>query len=266
MIKGATEFLQPTMSTSVQNDFYLYLTNQKTVDGVLQASCRLPSTIDLSRYTYEVSLTEIQLPGIWHNLYDARIIVWSIDDIGEQVQLNLPDGYYTNFVEFARTFERLSKKAEYKLASKALNTLIRFGKSDSGKAYIVLAAGIAVRFTERLMEILSLESTDIVNDADHEDRFQVFPDVNIGQYSLIAESNVVPYSSIGDYTGQVLRVFSPQRNNISGVNVHEIYVPIVPNMLDQINVTLRDTKGRQLIFESDEMVILLHLRKVIKGV
>lgn len=252
------------MSTSVQNDFYMYLTNQKTSDGVLKATCRLPSKLDLSQHNYEVSLVEIQLPGIWRNLYNIGMTVRTLSDPEEQVQLRIPDGYYINFDALARTIDRLSKKVEYKLSNKLLSSLVKIGKSDSGKSYIVLGPDIAVRLTERFMQILGIDSADLINDAEREERIQVFPDVNIWQYSLIAESNVVPYSSVGDYTGHVLRVFSPRRNDISSVNVHEIYVPVIPNMLDQISVTIHDRKGHQLIFESDEMVVLLHLRKVIK--
>lgn len=251
------------MSTSVQNDFYLYLVNRIGDDGALQASCKLPSIIDLSRYSYEISLVEIQLPSIWHNVYDAAITIWALSDPDQQVRMIIPDGNYKNFDAIVRTVKRLGELVKYKLANKLFNSFIKFGKTEAGQSKMVIGGGIGVSVTPRLMEIFGLEEDVYTNVQEVEERLPIKPDVDLWQYSLIAACNVVPFSSVGDYAGRVLRVFSPQRNDISSINVREIYLPVVANMLDEICVTIHDMKGHQLVFESDEMIILVHLKKVI---
>ena len=253
------------MSTSVQNDFYLYLVNQIDEDGKLVASCNLPSTIDLSRHNYEISLVELQLPGLWHNIYESTITLWNITDPTERVTMKIPNGHYKSYEAMGRVVDRYGKRAEYKLRNKLFNTQLKFAKTESGKSLLVIAAGLGVRFSERLMRICGLKINRLINDNDEdEDRIPITPDVQLWHYSLVAECNVVPYSSIGDYSGQILRVFSPDRNdNISSVRVHEIYVPVVSNMINKVVVTIHNRKGHPLVFESDEMVILVHLRKVI---
>ena len=167
------------MSTSIQNDFYLYLVNKLGANGGLEASCNLPSNIDLSRHNYEISLVEIQLPSLWHNVYDASITIWSLDDPDQRVEKIIPDGYYKNFDAVGRTVDRLGKLASYKLENKLFNTHLRLGKSESGKSYLVIGPGIGVELSERLMLVFGLRSTHYTNDDVREDRVQIKPDVDL---------------------------------------------------------------------------------------
>ena len=125
---------------------------------------------------------------------------------------------------------------------------------------------IGIKFSPRLFDILGLDTNPLINGEDDEIRTPIYPNVNIGHCSLIAGCNVVPYSNIGNYSGKVLRVLSaPPTEGLPSVNVQPIYVPVAVNMLDRITVTLHNMAGHQLTFENDEMVVLLHLRNVIKA-
>ncbi len=253
------------MTTSIQNEFYLYLTARETEDGSLEAGCTLPATLDLSRSNYQISLVELQLPGIWHNVYDATITYWAMDTPDERTVVRIPDGYYKNMDILVRTIDRVTKRAEFKLQKKLANLFFKLVRTESGKDYVAMQANVALRFSDRFVEIFGLGSPYMANQAEEERRMLIHPDVHKWQYSLIAECNVAPVSSVGSYSGKVLRVFSPQREEISAINVHQIYVPVIANMLDRISVTLKDMRGHQLNFEKDEMLIVIHLKKVIKA-
>ena len=248
---------------AIQNDFYLYLVNGSETDS--DASCTLPATADLSRSNYEISLVELQLPGKWHNIYGASITVWLRDAPQNRIVIRIADGYYKNAEALIKAVDRICLRKEHKLANKLINTYFKLMKNEKEQYYIALQAGTAIRFSQRLVQVLGLRSPFMTNNSeeDDEDRILIHPDLQLWQRSLIAECNVVPHSTVGEYSGQVLRVFATQGEEISSVNVHEMFVPVIATVLDRIDVRLCDMRGRKLSFMKDEMVILVHLRKVI---
>lgn len=255
------------MAVLRESDKYLYLTRSDKSKTELEASCILPTKLDLTKNEYEISLIEIQTSGQWLNVYDCSILFWDIGKSDDKRTINFPSGYYKNFDEFIKMTARITSLVEHKLHGKLANKYFSFFKNKAGQNSIVLQEKTAIWMSSRLKNIVRQQNAYIANiDDDEEKRIPIFPDIYLDQYSIIATCNVVPPSSVGTYSSNILRVFSTQRglgNEVFVSNIDPIYVPVCTNILDKITVRLTDMKGNPLKFGFEvngEVVLLLHLR------
>ena len=270
---------EPKNMASPPTEFYVYLTNKEaypfggaaSTPAVVKAS--LPTPMDLSNFKYEMALVEIQAPRHWFNVTGCYYQIFNFKSHGalKTRTLGIPDNYYKNFEEIFKIFTKQTELKENRIAPSPGATPIAASSfaslyKDSNNYYnIVLAPNGALALSNRFRQLLGLESTSYTHPAEQEGerRIRIFPNLFLDQYSAMAKCSLLAPSFVENRTDAILRIFSTVRldqNEMLNLNFNPIYVPVVTNRLDTIEIQLTDMKGKVIKTFQGEIVVLIHLR------
>lgn len=268
---------------SPPTDFYVYLTNKgahpfggaTSTPAIVKAT--LPTPMDLSNFNYEMALVEIQAPRHWFNVVGCYYQIYNFKSQGtlKTRPLAIPDNYYKNFEEIFKIFTKQTELKENRIAPSpgatpiAASSFVNLHKDSNNYYNIILAPNGALALSNRFRQLLGLESTSYTNSSEQEveRRIRIFPNIFLDQYSVMAKCSLVAPSFVENRTDAVLRIFSTVRldqNEMLNLNFNPIYVPLVTNRLDIIEIQLTDMKGKIIKTFQGEIVVLIHLRRMTK--
>jgi len=204
---------------------------------------------------YEVALTEIIFPFNWlptitgnieimnKNVTPNKIIVVRLDQKRFQTIPDLFDSINTEIKSQSFT-------VEFNYNEKTNKVVLRNPNNEQ------------VRFSKHLNKIFGFNVFLI--QTSYEGNFAIPKNIN-DVNSLYIYSDIIEYQYVGDTYAPLLRVIAVENNLHFGDNVDVIYnsphyVPLMRNLLDTIEIDIRNDSGDPIYFNGGKVMIKLHFR------
>jgi hypothetical protein len=243
--------------------FYVTLPSNASMDLfpdnlIGKYSTKLFNPIDLDG-EWEVGLAEIMYPVSWHIRKPGTITIADVNNkqVTSKVNFSANDRLEIVAQRLTKYFRERQIKIDFTFTE--LNSEFSIKFPINTVRYISMDKQLSRVFGFKTSLFTRLESsTGIMSDLDQDLEA-------LGSFYIYTD--IITHQCIGDVNAKVLRVVAldyQYGNKSQYVNkIYDVphYVPLERNNIETINITLKDSTGQNVSFESGKIVVKLHFRK-----